>query len=91
MSESLYPHEQVIKVLKEPPTHEEGWVWFIYGWMSFIILDFVTYAMGYIAAANNITADQTYVILGLNIDFILCFVLIAWGFYGIISWGNKNE
>ena len=87
MSETLYPHEQVIKVLITPNSYIESLVWYIYGLSSSIILYFVSVAFGYIVEAENIIIPmkfQNFIIFGLNLDCYLCFILMILAFAGIV-------
>ncbi len=87
MSETLYPHEQIIKILKEPQSELECLIWYIYGLSSFIILYFVSFAFGNIIESNNIITPlkfQDFIIFGLNFDCVLCIILMVFGCIGII-------
>ena len=87
MSETLYPHEVVVRALKEPISFGEFLVWYIYGLSSLIILYFVSIAFGYMIDANNIITPmkfQDFIIFGLNFDCVLCVLLMTFGLAGIV-------
>lgn len=87
MTETLYPHEQVIKILSTPNSFEEFLIYCIYAFSSIITLYFVSNAFGYIVEVENIILPmkyQDFIIFGLQFDCILCFVLMVLGFAGII-------
>jgi hypothetical protein len=87
MSETLYPHEQIIKILKEPQSELECLIWYIYGLSSMLIVYFVS------IEANNIIAPlkfQDFIIFGLYFDCVLCVILMVFGCIGIIA-PNKRS
>ncbi len=93
MSETLYPHEQIIKILKEPQSELECLIWYIYGSSSLIILYFISLAFECIVEANNIITPlkfQDFIIFGLKFDCVLCVILMLFGCIGIIA-PNKRS
>lgn len=92
MNDILYPHEQVIKIIKTPNTLSEAITWSIFALSMLIIECFIAYTFGVISTVFSITNSyELFVVYGLNICCVLTVILYCIGYieyFGVIINGR---
>ena len=87
MTETLYPHEQIIKVLNIPNTISESIEWLMFAWAILIIQMFIIYAFVKI----NEYAVSWNIVYGLNICCYLTSILVGIGLLGLAQSLNRSN
>jgi hypothetical protein len=83
MIETLYPHEQIVKKLKEPNTTFDAISWLLFSYPMMVIQIFIVCAFA--KFANDISIFIAY---GMNICCVLTIIL---GTIGVIGFAQSME
>ncbi len=88
--ETLYPHEQVIKILNAPNTFFEALTWGLFSFSIATIQIFVIYGMIIMSSILHKPLDAIYGLsTGLNICACLTLVLFSISILGVAQWSNQ--
>ncbi len=87
MTETLYPHEQIIKILNVPNTLFESLSWILFSAVMFIMQILIARLFDYIVFKNNIDVlqNQSVIIMGFDLDILFTLILLWCGIAGLIQ------
>lgn len=85
MTETLYPHEQIIKILNAPNSVLDSVIWLLVGYAMLIIQVFCIYGMVSINKLNNLPAwyFPDNICWGFNVCGFLTLILVCMGIIGL--------